>query len=72
MAQQRFFDHWSGVLQEPELQRQWSAAFVAGVLALFPLLISIDLYIDDIERAMQGSFDWVRVGRPLRMLWWSR
>ena len=65
MAQQRFFDLWSGVLQEPELQRQWSAAFVAGVLALFPLLIAIDLYIDDIERAMQGSFDWVRVGRPL-------
>ena len=65
MAQQRFFDHWPGVLQEPALQRQWSAAFVAGVLALFPLLIAIDLYIDDIERAMQGSFYWVRVGRPL-------
>ncbi len=38
---------------------------VAGLAALFPLLMSVDLYIDDIERAMDGSLGWVRVGRPL-------
>tara|TARA_B100001121_G_scaffold238886_1_gene212680 strand:+ start:403 stop:657 length:255 start_codon:yes stop_codon:yes gene_type:complete len=35
------------------------------VLTLFSLLMAIDLYIDDVERATQGSFYWVRVGRPL-------
>tara|TARA_B100000073_G_C23352470_1_gene419453 strand:- start:2 stop:376 length:375 start_codon:yes stop_codon:yes gene_type:complete len=38
---------------------------VAGLGTLFPLLLSIDLYIDDVERAMDGSLGWVRVGRPL-------
>ena len=38
---------------------------LAGLAALFPLLMSVDLYIDDIERAMDGSLGWVRVGRPL-------
>lgn len=65
MAQLRIFEDWSGLLQEPALQRQWCAAFAAGVTVLFPLLIAVDLYIDDIERAMQGSLYWVRVGRPL-------
>ena len=65
MAQPGIFEHWFSLLREQGLQRQWSAAFVAGVLTLFPLLIAVDLYIDDVERAMQGSFYWVRVGRPL-------
>ena len=32
---------------------------------MFPLLIAVDLYIDDVKRALQGSFYWVRVVRPL-------
>ena len=65
MAQPGIFGHWSSLLRERGLQRQWTAAFVAGVLTLFPLLIAVDLYIDDVKRALQGSFYWVRVGRPL-------
>ena len=65
MAQPENFDQWSGLFRKPELRRQWSAAFLVGVLTLFPLMISVDLYIDDVERAMQGSLYWVRVGRPL-------
>ena len=38
---------------------------MVGVLTLFPLLIAVDLYIDDVERAMRGTLNWVRVGRPL-------
>ena len=55
----------SAVRKDPDLRRQWWAAMVAGLAALFPLLMSVDLYIDDIERAMDGSLGWVRVGRPL-------
>lgn len=65
MAHQGIFDHWFGLLKQPELQRQFSASFVAGFLTLFPLLIAVDLYIDDVERAMLGDLNWVRVGRPL-------
>ena len=65
MAQPGIFEHWFSLLREQGLQRQWSAAFVAGVLTLFPLLIAVDLYIDDVERAMRGTLYWVRVGRPL-------
>ena len=64
MAQQRFFDHWSGLLQEPALRRQWAAAFVAGLITLLPLILGVDLYVDDLERAMDGRLSWVRVGRP--------
>ena len=53
------------VWKDPDLRRQWWAAMVAGLAALFPLLMSVDLYVDDIERAMDGSLGWVRVGRPL-------
>ena len=65
MAQPENFDQWSGLFRKPELRRQWSAAFLVGVLTLFPLMILVDLYIDEVERAMQGSLFWVRVGRPL-------
>ena len=30
-----------------------------------PLILAIDLYIDDIERAMNGGRGWVKLGRPL-------
>ena len=26
--------------------------------------VPVDLYVDDLERAMDGASDWVRVGRP--------
>ena len=52
MVQQRFFDHCSGLLQEPALRRQWAAAFVAGLITLLPLILGVDLYVDDLERAM--------------------
>ena len=54
----------SFVEQDSELLPQWKVAFVAGLVALFPLLLTIDLYIDDIGRAMHGNRGWVRVGRP--------
>ena len=52
MAQQRFFDHWSEFFKESALQRQWAAAFVAGLITLLPLILGVDLYVDDLERAM--------------------
>ena len=45
-------------------QQVWASA-VAGFVALLPLILSVNLYIDDIERAMDGSLGWVRLGRPL-------
>lgn len=45
-------------------QQFWASA-VAGFVALLPLILSVNLYIDDIERAMDGSLGWVRLGRPL-------
>ena len=54
MAQPGLSDHWPGLLRAQELQRQWWTSLVAGVLTLFPLLIAVDLYIDDVERAMRG------------------
>ena len=56
---------WSDLVRDPVIQRQWWAAFGAGLITLLPLLLSVDLYIDDLERAMDGSSAWVRVGRPL-------
>ena len=56
---------WSFLKQDPVLRRQWQAAFIAGLITLFPLLLTIDLYIDDIGRAMDGNRGWVKVGRPL-------
>ena len=53
------------VWKDPDLRRQWGAAMVAALVVLFPLLLSVDLYIDDIERAIDGGLGWVRVGRPL-------
>ena len=50
---------WSG-----PAARQWRAAFAAGLITLLPLLLAVDLYIDDLERAMDGNLNWVRVGRP--------
>ena len=55
----------SYLVQDSQLQRQWKAVFAVGFFTLFPLLLAVDLYIDDIERAMNGKLTWVRVGRPL-------
>ena len=52
-------------MSDPAIQRQWWAAFVLGLFTLMPLLLGVDLYIDDLEWAMDGSLRWVRVGRPL-------
>ena len=65
MEQPRVWSQCSSWARDPDLRRQWWAAMLAGLAALFPLLMSVDLYIDDIERAMDGSLGWVRVGRPL-------
>ena len=43
------------------IQRQWWAAFGAGLITLL-LLLSVDLCIDDLERAMDGFSD--GAGRP--------
>lgn len=56
---------WSFLEQDSQLRRQWQAAFLAGLITLLPLILAIDLYIDDIERAMNGNRGWVKVGRPL-------
>ena len=53
-----------GLVRNPVIQRQWWAAFGSGFIALLPLILSVDLYVDDLERAMDGASDWVRVGRP--------
>ena len=45
--------------------RQWRAAFVAGVVVAFPIILSVDRYIDDIDRSMHGRMNWDRAGRPL-------
>lgn len=45
--------------------RQWRAAMVAGLLVVFPLMLSVDRYIDDIDRSMYGRMNWDRAGRPL-------
>ena len=55
----------SYLVQDSQLQRQWKAVFAVGFFTLLPLLLAVDLYIDDIERAMYGNLGWVKVGRPL-------
>ena len=55
----------SGLVRDPAAQRQWFAASAAGLITLLPVLLAVDLYIDDLERAMDGRLNWVRVGRPL-------
>ena len=55
----------SYLVQDSQLQRQWKSVFAVGFFTLLPLLLAVDLYIDDIERAMNGNLGWVRVGRPL-------
>ena len=65
MEQPRVGSQCIGWVRDPDLRRQWWAAMVAGLAALFPLLMSVDLYVDDIERAMDGHMGWVRLGRPL-------
>ena len=65
MEQPRVGSQCIGWVRDPDLRRQWWAAMVAGLVALFPLLMSVDLYVDDIERAMDGHMGWVRLGRPL-------
>lgn len=65
MAQHTIRTQWCTLVSDPAIQRQWWAAFVLGLFTLMPLLLGVDLYIDDLERAMDGSLRWVRVGRPL-------
>ena len=65
MAYLMIWREWVGLARDPVIRRQWGAAMFAGFFALLPLILSVDLYIDDIERAMDGSRGWVRVGRPL-------
>ena len=63
MAQHPIGMRWWDLVQEPAVLRQWRAAFAAGLITLLPLLLAVDLYIDDLERAMDGNLNWVRVGR---------
>ncbi len=56
---------WLFLEHELVLRRQWQAAFIAGLITLFPLILAVDLYIDDVGRAMDGNRGWVKVGRPL-------
>ena len=63
MAQRSMVQPVVDVVRDPVIQRQWWAAFGAGFIALLPLMLSVDLWIDDLERAMDGASDWVRVGR---------
>lgn len=63
MAQHPIGMSWCDLVQEPAVVRQWRAAFAAGLITLLPLLLAVDLYIDDLERAMDGNLNWVRVGR---------
>ncbi len=65
MASNMIRRFWSFLEKDSEIWRQWQAAFVAGSITLLPLILAIDLYIDDIERAMNGNRGWVKVGRPL-------
>ena len=65
MAQHPIGMSWCDLVQESAVVRQWRAAFAAGLITLLPLLLAVDLYIDDLERAMDGNLNWVRVGRPL-------
>jgi len=44
---------------------QWRSAAVAGVVVAFPIILSVDRYIDDIDRSMNGRMNWDRAGRPL-------
>ncbi|WP_255475885.1 glucosyltransferase domain-containing protein [Synechococcus sp. BIOS-E4-1] len=37
---------------------------MAGLITLLPLILRVDLYFDDLERAMDGRLSWVHVGRP--------
>ena len=63
MAQHPIGMSWCDLVQESAVVRQWRAAFAAGLITLLPLLLAVDLYIDDLERAMDGNLNWVRVGR---------
>ena len=65
MIWQRWWSQWCSQVQDPSVQRQWWAVCAAGVMTLLPLLLAVDHYIDDLERAMVGNMHWVRVGRPL-------
>lgn len=48
-----------------QFREQFWACLIAGVATLLPLILQVDLYIDDIERSMNGRLNWIRVGRPL-------
>ena len=67
--------HWlknvSDGLQDNQFRQQYSACVIAGLATLLPLILQVDLYIDDIERSMHGHLNWVRVGRPLADLWFE-
>ena len=52
-------------LQDNQLRQQFWACLIAGLATLLPLILQVDLYVDDIERSMDGHLNWVRVGRPL-------
>ena len=55
----------AGMNQRNLLWRQWRAAFQAGVVVALPIILSVDRYIDDIDRSMNGRMNWDRAGRPL-------
>ena len=63
MAQRSMVQPVVDLVRDAVIQCQWWAAFGAGFIALLPLMLSVDLGIDDLERAMDGASDWVRVGR---------
>ena len=47
---------------------QLIASGFIGLLAAIPISLMVPMYMDDFQRSLRGSFDWVSDGRPLAEL----
>lgn len=45
--------------------RQYLACLAANLLLTLPIILFVNLYIDDMQRSMAGNLSWGDVGRPL-------
>ena len=49
----------------PSESNQLRAALVTALLLVLPICLSVPLYQDDFERAVNGMYYWAGDGRPL-------
>lgn len=45
--------------------RQYLACLAANLLLTLPIILFVNLYVDDMKRSIEGNLSWGEVGRPL-------